>query len=475
MGSHLRDIYSIIYQIFNIKKIIKIEKEIDLEKEYTICCLIPVYAEYVELVINNIASLSKQKLPKNVKILIFIVCDGLVVGKENKRPLFNELDDIIDYKIDSIYEESYICWKTLKENKIICKFGEYNNVPIILSHKEKNCGKKDSLIIAETVLDNFNNFNEFKNLYNLGDIDFIYHTDSDTIADENCLHYLLKKMEADESLTGVSGMVRAYYNNDFTGATKLQSLIEKSLFRMQDFQYFFSLIVRRNAESVLKATSCLPGCVNMIRMSSIAEEAIQKYGDLPEKETNLFQAITRMQGTDRRYTSLLLVNEAKLQMEWRAIIYTEPPLTFKSFINQRRRWSSNAFFNSLLLIFSKNISLYVRISCFIDVSRLFATIFRLVSYIAFWVLIMKMSITNLIILGIVLLFPYIYITIWLYKTVDEWKELLIGLLLNKIIMPLLSSYTISKMFFTATNFAWGGFVAKPEEKKDEQLEISIEK
>ena len=44
MGSHLRDIYSIIYQLYYMKDIIKEYPELDKEQKYTLCCLIPVYA-----------------------------------------------------------------------------------------------------------------------------------------------------------------------------------------------------------------------------------------------------------------------------------------------------------------------------------------------------------------------------------------------------------------------------------------------
>ncbi|CAM9567280.1 unnamed protein product [Sphacelaria rigidula] len=106
---------------------------------------------------------------------------------------------------------------------------------------------------------------------------------------------------------------------------------------MQDFQYFFSLIVRRMTESLLNSTTCLPGCSNMIRIGTRTDIAIEKYGNLPTKTSSLLQTVTRMQGTDRRYTTLLLRQGANLQMNLRAFVRTEPPPKAKSFINQRRR------------------------------------------------------------------------------------------------------------------------------------------
>ena len=52
-------------------------------------------------------------------------------------------------------------------------------------------------------MENFNDFKKFKKLYNLGEVDFMYHTDSDTVADEYCLYYLLRAITSDDDLVGV--------------------------------------------------------------------------------------------------------------------------------------------------------------------------------------------------------------------------------------------------------------------------------
>ena len=475
-ASHIRDIFCVIYHLIHIGRITEKKKPLKNNFRTTICAFVPVYAEKVELVLNNIKSLCSQDLPENSKVFIFIICDGLVVGKENKKPLFEELDNLVKYDDETIYEEKYICWKTLEENTLYYKIGTIYGKAIILSHKAKNSGKKDSLIVGEQLIDKVNKMEDFKTKYNLTNPEYIYHTDSDTISHKTCLRNILETFVESEDIDGVSGMVRAYYNND-TKKSYLLKGYEKVFYIMQDFQYFFSLVLRRMVESELGTTTCLPGCVNMIKINEKSRKAIEEYKDLPEKDTNFLQAVTRMQGTDRRYTTLLLKQGAKLKMNWRAVVYTEPPLGVKAFINQRRRWSSNAFFNSFIQLILPEVPIYIRISTLIDIGRLFSTIFRMVSYIWFWFFLGQVEIGVYIVLFCFVAIPYLYVLLWALFLLEDKKEIRniwVGFLYNKIIMPFLSVMTVSKMFFTASNFAWGGFVAKKEEKEEEKEEMKVE-
>ena len=359
--------------------------------------------------------------------------------------------------------------KTKNANTLYYKIGEIYGKPIILSHKEKNCGKKDSLIVGEQLIEKIDTFEELKIKYNISAPSYIYHTDSDTVAESKCLRHLLETFQNDKELDGVSGMVRAYYNED--EETKWYwRYYEKMLYIMQDFQYYFSLTLRRMTESELKTTTCLPGCVNLIKVNDKSKRAIHDYAQLPATESHFLQAVTRMQGTDRRYTTLLLKHGAKLQMNWRAIVHTEPPLSVRGFINQRRRWSSNAFFNSFILLTLPELPLYIRVSTLVDITRLYSTIFRLVSYAWFWIFIGTVEFEIYILLFIFVLIPYIYVLLWALLTLDDWPKIWLGLLLNKLIMPFLSVITITKMFLTASNFAWGGFVAKVEEMAEDVKE-----
>lgn len=445
--SHIKDSFGILYQIIRLGDIVSKNPDIILEKEVKVCALIPTYAEDYKLVKKNVENLVSQNLSKNTKLIIMIICDGLKVREPNKKSLYEYFDNDVTFEDNELKEIKYKFWKTGEKVSLYYKVGIYKDVQVILSYKPKNLGKKDSLIIGEKIIERFGS-----------KIDFVYHTDSDTISDTNCINELLKSMINDPELDGVSGLVRAYYNPDGEHSKwYLGRLWEKSFYVMQDFQYFFSLIARRQTESLINTTVCLPGCCNLIRISDKTKRAIKKYARVPVKSGNFIQTVTRMQGTDRRYTTLLLKEGAKLQMNWRAWVYTEPPLGVKSFVNQRRRWSSNAFFNSIVILYSSSFPLYSRISAFVDVSRLFSTLFRLLSYLTFWIFLRELHYVMITLFSLFLLFPYLYVTIWILSIIPglDKGKMFLGFLINKLYTPFLSSYTITKMFFTSTNFNWG--------------------
>ena len=164
-ASHLRDFFCVIYHLIHIGRITDKKPALKEGVEQTICCLIPVYAEKVDLVVNNIKSLCNQDLPESTKLFILIICDGLVIGRHNKRPLFNELDDLMTYEDETMHQEKYTSWKTLTENSLNYKIGEMYGKPIILAHKEKNCGKKDSLIVGEQLIEKVDTMEDFKTKY----------------------------------------------------------------------------------------------------------------------------------------------------------------------------------------------------------------------------------------------------------------------------------------------------------------------
>ena len=459
LGGHVRDFLNVVYQLLNICKIVRKLPDIPEEEKNTICCLIPVYNEDANLVEKNMRCLTTQNLSKNTDVFLMIIFDGL---NDKNRKLFGYLEKIIKFEKSSVYDKFYENWKSKSATRLIYKVGVYNNTPVVLAYKSMNSGKKDSLIMGEKFCMEISGIDSIS----MEKVDFIYHTDGDTASDENCLNELLKSLVHDKDLDGVSGILRAYgkESNTFT---------ERAFVKMQDFQYLFSLIVRRATESLMNTTTCLPGCCNMVRMGRKTDFAIEKYSSLPLHVGNLLQTITRMQGTDRRYTTLLLKQGANLRMNWRAFVHTEPPLNASAFINQRRRWASNSFFNSIILLYSENIPFYIKASTFIDICKIFSTIFRFVSYFCFWIFLSEFTTLNIVLACLFLAIPYLYSFVWIFCIVPEWKDVMVGFLFNKLLMPFLSIVSVSKMYLTSTNFAWGSTAGKKVVKKSNNKSRSI--
>ena len=443
VGGHLRDVVGVIYQLINIRDLTRQKPEVTGDRGgATICCLVPVYNEHPSMLKKNLEALTTQNLPTSTKVLVLLLFDGL--GEHNCE-LFEAAAEAAGIEEGLGAERLFQNWKSKLDTKFSYTVGSLNDTPVIVSHKETNSGKKDSLITGEKFITS-----EIPNIEWLGvhRVDFIYHTDGDTVSDVNCLHEMLRCLVDDPGLDGVSGLLRTYQKAD-------ASCAERAFVMMQDFQYFFSLIVTRLTESLLNSTTCLPGCCNMIRISEEAHVAIEKYQNLPANSSSLVQTVTRMQGTDRRYTTLLLKQGCNLQMNWRAFVRTEPPLDATSFVNQRRRWSSNSFFNSIVVLFSSNIPAYIRVSTLVDITRTFSTLFRFVSYLCFWIFLSRLSVVNLVFLSVLIVLPYAYAFAWMFCIVPEWKSMIGGFLLNKLLMPFLTVVAVTKMYLTSTNFAWG--------------------
>ena len=439
VGGHVRDVINILFQVAFMSRVLSHPTPPEEQTMSMIYCLVPVFNEEFELVKKNLDSLVGQELPAIAKVAILIVFDGV---DSRNQTLYDQVDSLITYPIGDAYrpkEEAYEVWKSKRSSKANYREGTYRGVQTVVCHKLVNAGKKDTLIMGESII---------ARMYGGGKIDcFIYHTDGDTIADKKCLGHLLASLKSDKELDGVSSLLRAYRRPGL-------NILQGGFVSMQDYQYFYSLIVRRQTESLLDSTTCLPGCSNMIRYNPKSQTAIDKYRNLPVLKDGLLQAVTRMQGTDRRYTTLLLKQGAKLRMNWRAVVYTDPPRNTSSFISQRRRWSSNAFFNSIVLLYTPGITMYIKISALVDVLKLFCTLFRFLSYFAFWFFLPEFSLRNIVTTLVFLVFPYVYSFCWVFSITDTWASMIWGFILNKICMPFLSVVSVSKMYFTATNFKW---------------------
>ncbi len=482
-GGHVRDTIAIIIVIlknvgeFMINTLYK--KRFDSVKplnstshENLIYSLVPVYNEDADMVTKNLDSLVAQRLPSGTVNVIILIFDGVT---DKNKDLFDSINNLVVYNEETGNNESinYYSWKNSDKCKMIHREGIYKGLRIIVARKLKNKGKKDSLIVGEKLISEMYS-DEHEIIFSHGQETsngnaFIYHTDGDTVADENCIGELLLTMLNDEKVDAVSALIRVYKRDGLQTKAWAFSV-------MQDFQYFYSLMIRRNAESVFSATTCLPGCSNLVRMNTKSERAVNKYKNTPTDAEGLLQTVTRMQGTDRRYTTLLMREGGNLKMNYKAFVFTEPPLDVGSFIRQRRRWSSNSFFNSITMLYSGNVHPYVKFSSFIDVCRMFSTIFRLFSYVVFWYLFDGiLSTVNLVMIGIFLVFPYFYCFLWAIYIVPNWFSMVLGFIMNKIFMPILSVTSISKMYMTATNFDWGfkpssvseEIIDEEEEEKEE--------
>ena len=127
--------------IASIKNMNQREGEIPKEKG-NLTLLLPCYTEGADSLQGTIESLASnaRSLSDKTDACLFIVCDGLVVGKGNSKSTSGIVQDILGTPL----KESYgIAYKELTGGTNICDVfsGRFNNVPYIKITKYNNRGK----------------------------------------------------------------------------------------------------------------------------------------------------------------------------------------------------------------------------------------------------------------------------------------------------------------------------------------------
>lgn len=474
IGFNILDFFFVFFNLYFLYKNINYKIKIDTDKKINIISLIPCYNEKILFVKKNIDNLINQKKNDNIKIDILIICDGLI--KRNNTTLFFDLCKELNYiEGKNFYKEiKYKVWNNDYNNKLTIFKGVYNNTNIFLSYKDGNCGKKDSLIIGE----------EF--ITSLDDYDYIYHTDADTISDENCIINLLNTLENNEKIMAVSGIIKIFYNWDYN-KTFINNTLKYIFSLMQEYQYFYSIIVRRFFFSNLGQTLCLPGCCNLVRINEKSIKAMEYYKEFPDIN-NYIEFITSMQGTDKKYTSFLLYQGCHIKTNFNSYVYTEPPKNHSKFINQRRRWASNTFFNALKILKYKKINLFIRFITFIQVFKLYLTITRVFItiyyfYKIFFVLqldyiynLFNIPINLYLIFFIIIIIPVIYTHFIGFIFIKKYYITFCSFLINILFfwMTLIYQYIIMKMFVTTTNFSWNKLKNNKEINNKEINNVELE-
>lgn len=430
------------------------QQPIDLQnKHITIASLVTSYTENYKSVQQNITNLLDVSHSENglfITNLVICVCDGPVIGKYNDTALseiFIQDMKMLQPKISRKYEtwEGHICEAELH-------YGIYGEslTPLLLIKKKTNQGKKDGLLLAKGIVDSINDGDiEFDGLRL--PIKYVYSTDADTVTQPGSLERGVEWMQRYPDVDAGVFILRVKFNDE----------LKCKMFwgPFQDFQYFSSQYVRRNAESVFGKVTCLSGSGNICDVDSESYKyANKRYAEYP-RTTSIMDVATKMIGTDRRYTTLKLKysRDVKLVMFYDTFVYTETPQNLNTYISQRKRWGTNTLSNSLVNITSRNIPWFTKLSAVVDILRLVASYFRFVSFIYFWVFLFIGEIrTDLIIfLGVTIGTVYLYTFICIIVVGERKLSLLWGFLLNKLITPLITVRIFTEIMLNFDDFKWG--------------------
>lgn len=242
-----------------------------------VICLVPAYTEGEDSLRKGLDSLTALQYD-NKRKLIFVICDGMIVGGGNDRPTPKIVLDIlgVDPKVDppalpfkSIGQGS----EQLNYGKVYSGLYEYegNVVPYIVvvkvgkeSEQNKsrpgNRGKRDSQILLLNFLNRVHHrspmapleleiFHQINNIIGVDPelYEYCMMVDADTSVREDSLNRLVAACAHDARIAGICG------------ETSLQNE-ERSLWTMiQVYEYYISHHLAKAFESLFGSITCLPG------------------------------------------------------------------------------------------------------------------------------------------------------------------------------------------------------------------------
>ncbi|PYI25071.1 hypothetical protein BP00DRAFT_431632 [Aspergillus indologenus CBS 114.80] len=336
-----------------------------------VICMVPAYTEGEDALRQGLDSLTALEYD-NKRKLIFVICDGMIVGGGNDRPTPKIVLDIlgVDPKIDppalpckAIGQGN----EQLNYGKVYSGLYEYegNVVPYIVvvkvgkeseqsKPKPGNRGKRDSQILLMQFLNRVHHrspmtpleleiFHQINNVIGVDPelYEYCLMVDADTSVREDSLNRLVAACANDARIAGICG------------ETSLQNE-ERSWWTMiQVYEYYISHHLAKAFESLFGTVTCLPGCFCMYRLRTadkgrpliISDQVIVEYAD-PEVDT-LHKKNLLSLGEDRFLTTLMTKHFPHMSYKFIPDAYasTAAPETWSVLLSQRRRWINSTIHN----------------------------------------------------------------------------------------------------------------------------------
>ena len=439
--------------------------------------VIPTYNESKEELTNTLNSLTTQisSIPSHLKRdtnIMLIVCDGKVKGKGNNKSTDKLLiEDILNKNITNkiTYANAYITWEN-KSNSIDLYSGIYNDVPYILIVKEKNQGKRDSLVLVRRILYQFNSNIKFHPLISIDfladirkilmsvfhdkNIIYLIGTDADTIFEINCVDELIKEISKNKNTVGCVGFIKISPScNKFSPFTLYQNA-----------EYIYAQCLKRQQQSLMThKVNCLSGCVQILKIckETSGDTILSKFNYKPKETDNILKQIRSYASEDRNHVCLMMSEYPYIEtiQTLNANAYTIVPMNFEIFFSQRRRWNLGTITNDILLLFSSNILFYERLSAFANILTFTLAPFILVSTVIFIKSIIQNPTMLMLYLSVLILIPLTYaliIPIFIKPMIFRealyyWVSYIFYLSVNTIMNILTNIYAI----FNMEKLKWG--------------------
>ncbi|KAI0033324.1 glycosyltransferase family 2 protein [Vararia minispora EC-137] len=339
-----------------------------------VLCQVPCYTEGEDSLRRTIDSLAALNYDDKRK-LIFIICDGNIIGSGNDRTTPRIVLDIlgVDPKLDpepllfkSIGEAS----RALNYGKVYSGLYEFEGhvVPYVVivkvgkpteRSKPGNRGKRDSQVLIMSYLNkvHFDSpmapleleiYHQMRNVIGIDPAfyEYIFTVDADTTVAPDSLNRLVACAADDQKIIGICGETRLE-NEEGSWWTMIQV-----------YEYYISHHLSKAFESLFGSVTCLPGCFSLYRIRTadkgrpiiISSRVIDEYAE-PLVDTlhkkNLFSL-----GEDRFLTTLLMKHFPTFKTKFTpdAQARTVAPESWRVLLSQRRRWINSTVHNLCELV-----------------------------------------------------------------------------------------------------------------------------
>nr|KAJ3417768.1 hypothetical protein HK105_000815 [Polyrhizophydium stewartii] len=339
-----------------------------------VICMVPCYTEGETSLRRTIDSLSTMRYDDKHKLL-FVICDGMIIGSGNDRPTPRIVLDILG--VDPSVDPDVFAFQSLGEGNAQLNYGKIYSglyeisgrvVPFIVvvkvgkpseRGKPGNRGKRDSQMVLMRFLSrvHFNQpmaplelelFHQMKNVIGVDPsfYEFIFMVDADTQVMPDSLNHLVSHMTRDARISGACGETQiANERKSFTSM-------------IQVYEYFISHHIAKAFESLFGSVTCLPGCFSIYRIRTstknvpvlIAPGIIKDYSENNVDTLHLKNLLHL--GEDRYLTTLILKHFPHMKTSFTpdAKCQTYAPDRWSVLLSQRRRWINSTVHNLFELL-----------------------------------------------------------------------------------------------------------------------------
>lgn len=339
-----------------------------------VICQIPCYTENESVINRTIESIANLDYDDKYRLL-FVVCDGMVVGAGNDIPTPRIVLNILGVSPDEDPEP--LMFRSTGEGMLQLNMAKvYSGIyeikgrdcPFIVVVKvgtpeerfrPGNRGKRDSQLVLMHFLSKLHaseplNPLELRLCYVMKNIigvdprfyEFLMMVDSDTQVSPSSLNYMVSSIVDDEKVIGVCGETNI--------ANERGSLVSM----VQVYEYFLSHKMAKGFESLFGSVTCLPGCFCVYRIYNptsgkvyIANSNVVRLYSKSNIRTLHSRNLLEL-GEDRYLTTITLKNfpDMKTTFAPRAKASTIVPTKWSVLFSQRRRWINSTVHNLFELL-----------------------------------------------------------------------------------------------------------------------------